>query len=196
MRELPLFSLHTVLFPGGSLPLRVFEKRYRDMVTACLKDECEFGICLIQAGEEVGKAASPHRVGTTARIVACDVAQPGILSVTVRGGERFRVVRTRVQPDQLLLGTVERLPEPEHPAPLGAAHRELGALLARLIEQLGERYEFGRVKLDDASWVAYRLAELLPLGNALRQQVLERPDAEDRLELLQQALAPGRPADG
>ncbi len=193
MRELPLFPLHTVLFPGGSLPLRVFEKRYRDMVTARLKDEREFGVCLIQAGREVGKAAAPHRVGTTARIVTCDVAQPGILSVTVRGGERFGVVRTRVQPDQLLLGTVESLPEPEHPAP---AHRELRALLARLIEHLGERYDFGPVKADDASWVAYRLAELLPLGNVLRQQVLERPDAAGRLELLQQVLAAGRHADG
>lgn len=176
--------------------MRVFEKRYRDMVTACLKEEREFGVCLIQAGQEVGEAAKPHGVGTTARIVACDVAESGILSVSVRGGERFRVVRTRVQPDQLLLGTIERLPEPEHPAPLGPAHQELRALLAHLIEHLGEHYDCGPVKLDQAPWVAYRLAELLPLDNALRQQLLEWPDAEGRLELLQRTLVRGHHADG
>ncbi len=71
MAELALFPLHAVLFPGGRLALRVFEKRYRDMVSACLKREDVFGVCLIRAGREVGAAAEPYPVGTTARILAC-----------------------------------------------------------------------------------------------------------------------------
>lgn len=188
MQELPLFPLHTVLFPGGRLALRVFEKRYRDMVSACLKRESVFGVCLIRAGEEVGAAAEPHAVGTTARILACDLQQPGILSIAAGGEQRFRLLRTRVQRDQLLLGEVETLPEPAAPKP-GSSFLQLRALLERLIEAVGDRQDIGAVKLDDPLWVTYRLAELLPLASAERQELLEHPEVEGRLQGLVAAIA-------
>lgn len=186
MVELPLFPLHTVLFPGGRLGLRVFEKRYRDMVSACLKHESLFGICLIRAGHEVGTAAEPHAVGTTARILACDVQQPGILHIRTSGEQRFRVLRTRVQHDQLLLGEVEMLADPQI---AGLAERR--ALLERLLEAIGDRHEIGTLKLDDPVWVNYRLAELLPLANAERQELLEYPEAQGKLQGIIAATAPG-----
>lgn len=191
MSELALFPLHTVLVPGGVLGLRIFEKRYMDMVSVCMKTTEPFGVCLIRDGHEVGQAAETHAVGTAGHIFEWDMTQAGILQITVRGGQRFRVEHTRVCPDQLLVGKVEFLPE-EQTATLPATHRDLRELLAKILEQIGEQSRFSPVKLDDAIWVAYRLTELLPLPGALKQEVLEQPSAMQKLDLLAAAVAAAR----
>src|SRR5690348_4188199 len=93
--SLPLFPLRTVLFPGGLLPLKIFEQRYIDMTKACLKDERPFGVCLITEGDEVATVspAPPRfvRIGTLARIIDWEMPQLGILHVTTAGGDRFQV---------------------------------------------------------------------------------------------------------
>ena len=109
--DIPLFPLKAVLFPGGVLSLKVFEPRYLDMAAACLKDGSPFGVCLIASGQEVGKTALPHTIGTLARIVQADMAQPGILLLTVRGDRRFRIVAQTRRPDGLLRAQVELLAE-------------------------------------------------------------------------------------
>ena len=91
--RLPLFPLKTVLFPGGVLPLRVFEPRYMDMITRCMREDAGFGVCLIAAGEEVGETAVPHPVGTEARIEQWDMAQAGVLNLLTRGSRRFDDLR-------------------------------------------------------------------------------------------------------
>lgn len=191
MSELPLFPLNTVLFPQGRLPLRVFEKRYMDMVTGCMKNDQPFGVCLIRAGPEVGQAARPHPFGTAGHIVAWDMTQTGILNIVVRGGRCFRVERTYVRPDQLLVAEVEFQPA-EPVAALPVAHDDLRELLAKILEQLGDQYYFPPVQLADAGWVAHRLTELLPLPSDLKQQVLEQPRAEQKLDLLTAAIAAAR----
>lgn len=191
MSELPLFMLNTVLFPGGRLQLRVFEKRYMDMVSGCMKNEQPFGVCLIRAGAEVGQAAQPHPFGTTGHIVAWDMTQAGILNIVVRGGRCFCVKRTYVRPDQLLVGEVEFQPA-EPAAALPVAHDDLRELLAKILEQLGEQYYFPPAQMADAGWVAHRLTELLPLPSDLKQQVLEQPHAEQKLDLLTAAIAAAR----
>jgi Lon protease-like protein len=183
LTELPLFALRTVLFPGGRLALRVFEKRYRDMLAVCLKQDRPFGFCLIGAGDEVGSAAEPHAIGTSATVSECNATQSGILQIVVRGGWRFRVARTRVQPDQLIMAEVEPLPA-ETAAQVDPAYHGLRDLLAGIIAQLGDHFYVGPVKLDDALWVAYRLAEFLPLTNALKQALLEETGANRKLGLL------------
>src|SRR5690554_6915795 len=115
--ELPLFPLHTVLFPGGRLALRVFEQRYVDMVAASLKADTPFGVCLIKRGSEVGAAAEPQAVGTAARIVHCDLERPGILQIVARGEERFRVHSVATRKDQLVVAQVEPLAEVGGPMP-------------------------------------------------------------------------------
>ena len=108
--ELPLFPLQTVLFPGGRLPLRIFEQRYMEMAKACLRDGTPFGVCLIREGGEVGEPAVPEDLGCTARIVEWDMPQLGLLQVMARGEQRFRIRSRRVQADGLVLAGIELLP--------------------------------------------------------------------------------------
>ncbi|HEY0720771.1 MAG TPA: LON peptidase substrate-binding domain-containing protein, partial [Gammaproteobacteria bacterium] len=95
--RIPLFPLHSVLFPGGPLALRIFEPRYLDMVSRCMREECAFGISLIQEGDEVGDAAQPYEIGTLARISYFERRPDGLLGITVRGEQRFRIIDTEVQ---------------------------------------------------------------------------------------------------
>ncbi|MFQ5545822.1 MAG: LON peptidase substrate-binding domain-containing protein [Acidiferrobacterales bacterium] len=183
MSELPLFLVHSVLFPNGRFRLRVFEKRYMDMVTHCIKHETPFGVCLIRAGHEVGEAAQPSLIGTIANLDEYDMPQTGILHISVRGGECFRVLDTRVLADQLIMGETALLPEEPHVG-LGPAHEDLRELLAKILNEVDGRYYYPPIRLDDATWVAYRLAELLPVSNNCRQQVLEQPDPRRKLDIL------------
>jgi Lon protease-like protein len=114
-----------VLFPGGSLPLRIFETRYMDMAKGCLRDGAPFGVCLIREGREVGTPATPFEIGTLATIESWDMHQLGLLQIVARGGRRFRVLDHRAQPDGLLRATVELLPEEADSASAWRAADEL-----------------------------------------------------------------------
>jgi hypothetical protein len=104
---LPLFPLHTVLVPGGTLVLRVFETRYLDMVRECGRNGSGFGVCLILAGQEAGLPATPASVGTEARIEDFGSTEAGLLTLRVRGGRRFRVLQTEVRPNGLIEAEVQ-----------------------------------------------------------------------------------------
>lgn len=193
---LPLFPLRTVLFPGGKLPLRVFEQRYLDMVSHCLKTESEFGVCLIRSGPEVGQAAEPYHIGTTARIVSWDMEQVGILSLVVRGQQRFRIEQVTTQSDQSLSAQVQLLgPEPEEALP--PAYADLADLLRRIVQELGDELEqplyFPPAQWESLPWVAHRLAECLPLEQRQRQSLLEMDAAALRLTQIAQWLSPTAP---
>src|SRR5512144_1891243 len=110
-QELPLFPLNTVLFPGGVLPLRIFEPRYLNMVSECMKADHGFGVVAIQEGSETGIAASFQKIGTLARIADFDRLEDGLLGITCQGGQRLQVMSHRVQADQLILGRVNFLPD-------------------------------------------------------------------------------------
>ena len=179
--DIPLFPLHTVLFPGGSLRLKVFEARYLDMVSERMRAERPFGICLIKSGPEVGGGAEPETVGTLANIVEADMDTPGILMLRVEGGERFVIEHTRIGADQLLTATVRAkgeeaaLPVPEHCLP---SLEVLTVIAQRAPEAIA-----GPPR-DDATWVGFRLAEILPLKAAARQAMLEMNDPVARLKIL------------
>jgi hypothetical protein len=186
--ELPLFPLRTVLFPEGFLPLRIFEQRYLKMVRDCTSDDSGFGVCLILEGEEAISPVRPARVGTVAAIVDWYTLDDGLLGVSVVGADRFSVIHTERQADGLMLGQVELLPEPEH-QPVPEAYSVLTQVLARFLEKVGEHYpSYSQESLDDASWVGYRLAELLPLAAIEKQQLLELDDPIRRLQDLLQIL--------
>ena len=186
-RDVPLFPLHTVLFPHGPLALRIFEPRYLDMVSECLRNEQPFGVCLIQSGQEAGEAAKPHLTGTFARIVDWQRGDNGLLSISAQGGKRFHVQDTRVERDQLLRGTVQPL-APEPSAPLPAECDYMTDLLVQLFEHAGDVYADLPKRPDDASWVGYRLAEILSLPLVRRQYFLELEDPLLRLSQLDQIL--------
>lgn len=185
--ELPLFPLHTVLFPDGRLALRIFEQRYLEMAKACLKHGSPFGVCLIRDGAEVGTPATPSEVGTLARIATWDMPQLGLLQVTARGEQRFRIRSRRVQPDGLARAAVDLLSEAADatvPPDLASCVK----LLERVIEQHPELLERPH-RLDSCAWVGARLAELLPLPLATKQALLEIDDPRARLSRLQSVLA-------
>jgi Lon protease-like protein len=187
--EIPLFPLNTVLFPGGPLPLRIFEPRYVDMVRGCMRDGESFGVVLIRAGQEAGAVSNAAEVGTAARIVDFDQMPDGLLGIVCVGEQKFRAESRRVQSDGLNIGTVTWLPA-EAPAPLPPQHAHLGQLLRRVLPQLGEMYRLAQPRFDDASWVGSRLAEILPISLSDRQECLELDDPLARLERLSQLIHP------
>jgi len=190
---LALFPLKTVLFPGGVLPLKVFEQRYVTMTKACLKDDRAFGVCLLTQGDEVAGAAKPGAaiafapIGTRARITAWDMPQLGILHLRTEGLTRFQVQSHTTAEDGLVVGKITDLaPEPEIALP--AAFKPLSNLLELLINRVGKENFPAALRLTDASWVGYRLAEILPLPLAIKQSMLEINDAEVRLAVLAKFL--------
>ena len=180
--EVALFPLHAVLFPGGRLPLRIFEQRYMEMAKACLRDNAPFGVCLIHQGKEVGEPAVPVGVGCLARIAEWDMPQLGVLQVTARGESRFRILHQRVQADGLVRASIELLPEGDD-APLPDADARYAKLLERVIEQHPALLERPH-RLDSSAWVSARLAELLPLPLEAKQALLETENGRARLEKL------------
>jgi Lon protease-like protein len=188
MKEVALFPLNTVLFPGGRLPLRIFEQRYMDMAKACLRDGARFGVCLIREGREVGAAAVPAEVGTLARVGAWDMPQLGLLHVTALGEERFRILERRVQRDGLARASIQMMQEDIDSA-IPESCSSCVKLLERLIEQQGGLFEPPH-RLDSASWVSSRLAEILPLPLPAKQELLELGDARARIERLNALLRP------
>lgn len=186
--EMPLFPLASVLFPGGQLQLRIFEPRYLDLVRECTRHGTGFGVCLILQGQEVGEPAVPAAIGTIARISDFHRDDDGLLGIVAEGGARFRVARSRVRADGLLRGDVEVWPdEPEQQVPVEFAL--LQTILERLIETMAPHWrDAPRSAYDDASWLGFRLAELLPLDVGEQQRMLELNDPVQRLAELRDIL--------
>jgi uncharacterized protein len=183
----PIFPLGTVLFPGGILPLRIFEVRYVEMAKACLKQGTPFGVCLIREGAEVGAPAVPEPVGCLARITDCDVEQLGVLNVKTEGLERFRIVDTQVKRDNLVVGRIEDL-HPEPPVDDAPGFAESVQFLRKVMAAIGEERFAPPYRFDDATWVGFRLAEILPLRMDAKQKLLELTDATLRLAILHKFL--------
>jgi Lon protease-like protein len=189
--RLPIFPLGTVLFPGGLLPLRVFETRYVDMTRDCLKNDHPFGVCLIREGREVGAPAVPEKIGCIARIVDCDMQQLGVLNLRTRGEERFRIVASSPTPQGLVVADIAPI-APERDAAIPGTYADCATLLRKLVDAHGEALFAPPHRFDSAKWVGYRLAEVLPLPLPAKQKLLELDDAVERLSLLHRALAASR----
>ncbi|MDA7088121.1 LON peptidase substrate-binding domain-containing protein [Pseudomonas sp. SA3-5] len=183
--KLPLFPLNTVLFPGCLLDLQIFEARYLDMISRCMKQGEGFGVVCIVEGREVGEAAGHFSaIGCEARI--CDFQQRpnGLLGIRVEGGRRFKVGHAQVLPDQLTIAEVEWLEEAAD-QPLGAEHADLVALL----EALAEHPLVAALGMTDSvsgqAALANQLAYLLPLALEQKLQLLELDTPQARLIQLQ-----------
>jgi Lon protease-like protein len=186
--EIPLFPLRTVLFPGGFLPLRIFEQRYLDMVKDCARGDSGFGVCLIREGEEAGGAVKTTEVGTVAQIVDWYTLEDGLLGVSAIGTNRFATESSWRQDDGLLRARVRMLPEAPS-CPLPEAYALLAEVLGRFMEKVGHQYpSWSPDRLEDAAWVGYRLAELLPLAGIEKQHLLELSDPMERLQSLTDVL--------
>jgi Lon protease-like protein len=189
--RVPLFPLNTVLFPGGPLPLRIFEPRYLDMISNCVKNDTPFGVLLIRKGGETGSATT-HEVGTLARVSDWYQGSDGLLGVTAIGENRFRVTSSCREANGLNIGDVELLPD-EPAMPLPEEYRSMPAILGRVLDDLGRLYEPLERHMDDASWVTSRFVEILPMDLESKQLCLEQSDPEVRLRIVQEMLELARP---
>jgi Lon protease-like protein len=187
LEDLPLFPLKTVLFPGGRLPLRIFEARYLDMAREVMKTGAPFGVCRIRSGAEVGEAAEPETVGTLATLVDCDMEQLGLLTATARGAERFRIRSSRVNRQGLLIAQAERI-APADDGPLPDRLRACAQLVQAIGRQQPVPIFFDPPAPESTRWVSYRLAEILPLPGPVRQHLLEMDHSLMRLDVLMSFL--------
>ena len=184
-----LFPLHTVLFPGGPLPLRIFETRYTDMVRRCMREQLPFGVVLIQEGEEAGLVATTATVGCSARIADFYTLQDGLLGISCVGERKFQVERLWRAADGLNMAEVSWL-QPEPVLALPEEYARLGATVRRALDELEQQYQHVEKKFDDAGWVGSRLTELLPIELNDKQVLLELDDPLARLDALM-GLVPG-----
>ncbi|MGA7782786.1 MAG: LON peptidase substrate-binding domain-containing protein [Paraburkholderia sp.] len=194
LADVPLFPLHTVLFPDGLLPLKIFEARYLDMARDCLREKTHFGVCMLKSGGEVAQPdepSVPESIGCLAEIEECDVETFGMLLIRARGTRRFRLLSHRVEPSGLLVGMAEPLPDDiplegnEQLAKFGACAEVLERIIATIRERDPNSLPFAEpFRLDDPSWVSNRLSEVLPIALRARQKLMELLDAGARIDVV------------
>lgn len=186
--EIPLFPLRTVLFPGAVLPLRIFEQRYLTMIRDCAQADTGFGVCLIREGEEAVSPVKPAQIGTHAQVVDWYTLDDGLLGVSTIGTARFITETVWQQEDGLFKAQINVLAEPPK-TEVPAAYSVLSDVLARFIEKAGAQYPQSTPEsIQDATWVGYRLSELLPLSGVEKQHLLELMDPIERLQQLLEVM--------
>ncbi len=193
LTDLPLFPLRSVLFPGGLLMLRVFEARYLDLISRCLRSGEGFGVIALRQGGELKSADEPvnlEPVGVLAEIIDVDSPQSGILNIRCRGTRRFATASVARQADGLWTAQVEFVADDE-PAPPGP---ELAACVAALVDAIDTLNEQGTkpflepMQFSDAGWVANRWCEILPISLAAKQKLMALEDPLIRLGLVDDFL--------
>lgn len=187
MLTIPLFPMNTVLFPGGTLPIKIFEARYLDMVSECLRSGQQFGVCLISSGKEVGGYAECYEIGTLAKIVDWDKRDDGLLEIVVEGGQRFRLLEQRERANHLAEGDVQLIDDDDCEE-LPVQYQLLSDLLRQIAEKFELSYQLDHERFEDAVWVGYRLSEVLPLESEERQALLEINNPVNRLQHIQDAI--------
>ena len=185
-QEIHIFPLNTVLFPGGVLPLKVFEQRYLEMTKICISENRPFGVCLIKEGQEVGTPAVPQEIGCLARIAQWDMPQLGVFHLLAEGTQRFRIVRSSVEKMGLIAASIETLPLEPEVAPQDTL---CGEVLQAIIAKIGAEHFPAPHRFDDAAWIGYRLSEVLPISLDARQQLLQMSDPHARLAELGRILS-------
>ncbi len=183
VKRVPLFPLNTVMFPGGVLPLRIFEPRYLDMVSDCLRHDTPIGVILIREGQEVGQAADTYSMGTLSIISYWNRRNDGLLGITLRGTQRFRLLTHEIMPNQLVMAEVVDLPVPQ-PIQVHSKYQTMANLLRKIIAQLEPPYTTMPAHYDNLEWVSARLCEFLPMPLEYKQQLLECDDVINRIEQL------------
>ena len=185
--KIPLFPLNAVLFPGGALPLRIFEPRYLDMVSESMKSDTGIGVVLIADGLEAGAAAKPYEVGTLSTISYWHKRSDGMLGITLTGEQRFRILSLELMPNQLTIAEVELLAAFNEPEIENNNERQT-KLLEQIISQLEPPYTTMTKKYDSVEWVSARLIELLPLELQEKQKLLNMENVDERINYLQPLL--------
>ena len=181
--QLPLFPLSSIVMPDGLMPLRLFERRYIDMVKNCFKTDTGFGVCLIKEGNEAGEPSTPYPIGTLATIVDFDQGSDGLLHITAKGEQEFRILTYAANEAKLLVAEIELIPL-RPPTPMDEKVEALALKLELILQYLEPDIRFEKQGLDDPDWICHRLLELLPLTPEAKYELLQLPSNIERLESL------------
>ena len=180
--DVPIFPLRTILFPDSKLPLRIFEPRYIDMVSRCMREDSEFGIKLSRESTDP-KMFETYDTGTLAKIIDWDQGGDGLLGITTLGTQKFRLKELNKQEDGLNIGSIERIEKEGDYKPL-KEFTHLVELLQAILDDVNI-YDDDEKRFDSASWISYRFAEILPLRIEDKQKCLEIDDPIIRLNFLE-----------
>ena len=178
----PIFPLRTILFPDSRLPLRIFEPRYIDMVSKCMKDSLEFGVILSRESNDP-KMFETYNIGTMAKIIDWEQGNDGLLGITTIGTNKFKLLGMNKQEDGLNIGDVEIIQREGHFKPT-ENFSNLVSLLKAILDDIN-LYNDDEKKFESASWVSFRFAEILPLKLEDKQKCLEIDDPIIRLNYLE-----------
>ena len=178
----PIFPLRTMLFPDSRLPLRIFEPRYIDMVSKCMKDSLEFGVILSRESNDP-KMFETYNIGTMAKIIDWEQGNDGLLGITTIGTNKFKLLGMNKQEDGLNIGDVEII-EREGDFKPTENFSNLVSLLKAILDDIN-LYNDDEKKFESASWVSFRFAEILPLKLEDKQKCLEIDDPIIRLNYLE-----------
>ena len=174
--NIPIFLLSSIIFPGGYMSLRIFERRYLDMVKNCVKNNTGFGISLIRASDN-----RYYNVGTFCKIIDWDQMNDGLLGITARGKYRYKILESSVQHDGLLTANIEIVEEPSF-KDIPIELMPYSDFLKNILNQYPEFYHRDGIKYySESGWVGSRLAEVLPMSLNEKQVILEIDDYLVRL---------------
>jgi len=185
--NISLFPLNTVLYPGGPLPLRIFEPRYLDMVSDSMKKDKPIGVVLIKSGDEVGSTPEIYDMGTLAEVIYWHKRNDGLLGITLQGKQRFKVLDTQVNSAKLMSADIEVI---ENLVPLESNDESshLKPILEKILDQLDPPFKTIERHLENIEWVSARLMELLPTELSAKQALLESNNIEERLAKIESIL--------
>jgi len=189
--NIPLFPLNTVLYPGGPLPLRVFEPRYLDMVSNAMRTDTLIGVVLIKKGNEVGPAPEVYDIGTLSEISYWHKRTDGLLGITLKGTQRFKIQDIQINKSQLITADVELI-ENINEVTLDGDNKYLVSILENILEQLDPPFKTMKRELEDAEWLSARLLELLPAELDIKQSLLESNKVSERLAIIDSILKDAR----
>ncbi len=185
--NIPLFPLNTVLFPGGPLPLRVFEPRYLDMVSRSMKTQTPIGVILIKSGDEVGPAPEVYNIGTMTTVTYWHKRSDGLLGITLTATQRFRIQNVQVNDSQLLTADVDVI-ENLAPQEVNKDNQYFVPILKQILDQLDPPFKTMERHMDNIEWMSARLIELLPTALEEKQALLESNAIEERLAKIESIL--------
>ena len=192
MTDIPLFPLETVLFPSGRLPLQIFERRYVDMISKCMREGTGFGVVWIRRGSEVAEASMTNLdlgdYGTMATTVDWDQLSNGLLGITIEGAERFHIEEVWREGSGLNMARVD-IESPPAAVEIPEEGRSMIDVLAGLQRHPEVRRLGHKVDTDNAWNICHVLTQLLPIDNSLKYELLGLTDINVYVNELDELLS-------
>tara|TARA_B100000586_G_scaffold148328_1_gene107741 strand:- start:1236 stop:1856 length:621 start_codon:yes stop_codon:yes gene_type:complete len=181
--NIPIFPLKSIVLPGGLFPLRIFERRYIDMITECMKEEEGFCIALTKTEEPNLYVTDIYEYGSFVKITDWGQLNDGLLSITVEGKNIVKILKSNLNDSGLLNGTIEHL-ESEKEYMIPQKYLTLSKFYKKIYPGIKNFINFKEERYADASWIGFRLTECLPLDLPTKANLISINNAIDRLEVI------------